>query len=401
MREDGEVTSPGAVDDWYNLLNLGQRYIAVGSSDSHGTGDEAGFFSTYVFTDEDDVRQVEERAFFQRMKERNVIATNGPFLRFWVNTPETPIGAEVVDTDGAVRVGIELTAAPWVSVTRINVVRNGVIAAVLGESDGLRADRDYTAEPFSTELELPLATNEEGDPADAWFVVQALGEQNYFPLVAPVELPPLDLTSALGAIAEPLGLDVTGGGTNEPSFVFPVTPFALTNPIWVRTEEGRAWQPPGVVPFEERTDPANDPGLDLNPVATSTLEVKRFDAPTPGYYTLREAAHHALGRSSSCRRCTGSTSDARSRPSRTITERSAMTDAPERIGLLYAARRARPGRYGHDLPRATRRRASGGRAEGARRAPRGRLESHRALRARSGRAAQHRPPGGAGLRGLV
>mgnify|MGYP004240622433 CR=1 FL=1 len=22
-------------------------------------------------------------------------------------------------------------------------------------------------------------------------------------------------------------------------------------------------------------------------------EVKRFDAPTPGYYTLREAAHHA------------------------------------------------------------------------------------------------------------
>ena len=293
VREDGEVTAPGAVDDWYNLLNLGQRYIAVGSSDSHGTGDEAGFFSTYVFTGEDDVRQVEERAFFQRMKERNVIATNGPFLRFWVNTPETPIGAEVVDTDGTVRVGIELTAAPWVSVTRINVVRNGVIAAVLGESDGLRSDRDYTAEPFSTELELPLATNDEGDPADAWFVVQALGEQNYFPLVAPVELPPLDLTSALGAVAEPLGLDVVGESTNGPSFVFPVTPFALTNPIWVRTEEGRGWQPPGVVPFEERTDPANDPGLDLNPVATSTLEVKRFDAPTPGYYTLREAAHHA------------------------------------------------------------------------------------------------------------
>lgn len=292
VREDGEVTSPGVIDDWYNLLNLGQRYIAVGSSDSHGTGDEAGFFSTYVFTGEDDVRQVDERDFFRQMKSRNVIATNGPFLRFWVNGPDTPIGADIVDEDGTVTVGIEMTAAPWVSVGRINIVRNGVIAAVIGEDEGLSEDTDLSNAPFSFEIEVPMATNEAGDPIDSWFVVQAIGYRNYFPIIQPHELPPLDLTSALGAIAEPLGLDVTGGGENEPSFIFPITPFALTNPIWVRTESEREWMPPGIVPFEIRTDPANDPGLVLNPVATSTLNVKRFDVEMPHYFELREAAHH-------------------------------------------------------------------------------------------------------------
>ena len=43
-----EVAHPGALDDWFNLLNLGYRYIGLGTSDSHKADDHTGG-GAYVF----------------------------------------------------------------------------------------------------------------------------------------------------------------------------------------------------------------------------------------------------------------------------------------------------------------------------------------------------------------
>src|SRR5206468_1396627 len=45
----GTVAFPGVVDDWFNLLNLGYKYVGVGTGDSHSAIEEAGQFRTMVY----------------------------------------------------------------------------------------------------------------------------------------------------------------------------------------------------------------------------------------------------------------------------------------------------------------------------------------------------------------
>src|SRR5690606_5569019 len=45
----GQIAFPGAVEDWFVLLNRGHRFTALGASDSHKIdGDEPGFPRTYL-----------------------------------------------------------------------------------------------------------------------------------------------------------------------------------------------------------------------------------------------------------------------------------------------------------------------------------------------------------------
>jgi hypothetical protein len=277
VRDDGEVTFPGAVDDWYNLLNLGHRYIGVASSDSHGASDEIGYFRTMVQVPDDTPRAVSERALIAAMRERRVIGTNGPMLDLTV--AGTTIGQETVATTPTVPLRIELTVPTWMSVGRINIIRNGVIA----EAIEVDAEADYSRTPLVIERDIQLATDPEtGATIDAWYLVEAIGYEDLFPIVRPAELPPIDLTNALGSIAGALGLDLVGEGEG-PSFLFAITPYAITNPIWVRTEADREWMPPGIVPFAERSAAENDPGFDPDPAAKHFLVGERID-PQPLRY---------------------------------------------------------------------------------------------------------------------
>ncbi|MFT6628659.1 MAG: hypothetical protein ACJA1R_001932 [Flavobacteriales bacterium] len=262
LDEDGGVLFPGGVDDWYNLLNLGNRYIGVASSDSHGASDEVGYFRTMVMVGEDDVRAVDERSFFRAMRAGRVIGTNGPMLDFELVAGGTTarLGDDLLVPSGSVTLRGTLSAAPWVSVERINIVRNGVLA----ESIRIDPGTDLTT-PFTFERELALAQDDSGTPIDSWFLVEAIGYDDMFPVVRASELPPVDLTNAISSIAGPLGIDLGGEG-GGPSFVFAITPYAITNPIWVNTDEGE-WTAPGVVPFEIRNLAENDPGFDPDPIA--------------------------------------------------------------------------------------------------------------------------------------
>jgi len=38
-------------------------------------------------------------------------------------------------------------------------------------------------------------------------------------------------------------------------------PYALTNPIWIKTGRGAAWKAPGVQPWKDINVPDQDPGV--------------------------------------------------------------------------------------------------------------------------------------------
>src|SRR5262249_42305982 len=56
------------------------------------------------------------------------------------------------------------------------------------------------------------------------------------------------------------GLGSDEFGALRPPEWYPITAFALTNPVWVKRGIGE-WQPPGVVPIDILDRPENDPKM--------------------------------------------------------------------------------------------------------------------------------------------
>ncbi len=253
----GNVLYPGAVDDWFNTLNLGYQYVAVGSGDSHSTFDEAGQFRTMIYTGEDDPQKLTEERIVDSLRSRRVTISNGPMLDMFVDDAvKGAMGKTLVASGSSVKLTYTLSAAPWVGVKRVIIYRNGVIAKMLD----LDESRDLSKLPIRDTLDLPLAVDGQGAPIDSWFVVEAFGSRSLFPAVRPQEIPPVLLTDAVASLAGPLGIGSDEFGALKPSKTFPVYPYALTNPVWVMRTAG-AFHAPGLVPVDIQNRPENDPQL--------------------------------------------------------------------------------------------------------------------------------------------
>ena len=251
----GDVLYPGAVDDWFNTLNLGYQYVAVGTGDSHSSFDEAGQFRTMIYTGEDDTQKLTEERIVDSLRSRRVIVSNGPMLDMYVDDPvKGTMGKTLVAAGSSVKLTYTLTAASWVGVKRVVIYRNGVIAKIFD----LDESRDLSKFPVRDTVELPLAVDGQGMPIDSWFVVEAFGSRSLFPTVRPQEIRPVLLTDAVASLAGPLGIGSNEFGALKPTEVFAVYPYALTNPVWV-TKAAGVFHAPGLVPVDVQNRPENDP----------------------------------------------------------------------------------------------------------------------------------------------
>ena len=256
-----EAVFPGAIDDWFHMLNQGYRHTALAASDSHGSvGEEPGWPRTYLQLGSDDPVAASAEKLVDAVKVRRAVTlSNGPFLTFTVApgspspaNPGLPIGSELYARDGHVTVSYKLSAAPWVSVSRIHVWVNGRLQQKIpvDPSRSLADTAQAPSGPVVGQVSLSL-------PRDAWIVLEAAGEKPMFPVITGTEEPFLLVSDAVGALAGPLGIaattDISAVVVGNPA------PYALTNPVWVRTGDNATWQPPGVVPWAEINTPAQDP----------------------------------------------------------------------------------------------------------------------------------------------
>lgn len=256
-----EAVFPGAIDDWFHMLNQGYRHTAIAASDSHGSvGEEPGWPRTYLqLSGDDPVAATAEKLVDAVKVRRAVTLSNGPFLTFTVaagspspQNPGVPIGSELYARDGQVTVSYTLQAAPWVSVRRLHLWVNGRLQQKIAV-DPNRSLAQTAAPPQGPLVgQIPLAL-----PRDAWIVLEAVGEKPMFPVITGTEEPFLLVSDAVGALAGPLGIaattDISAVVVGNPA------PYALTNPVWVRTGDNVKWQPPGVVPWTEINTAAQDP----------------------------------------------------------------------------------------------------------------------------------------------
>ncbi len=256
MCEDGEVAFPGVVDDWYNFLNAGRRYVATANSDSHYNM-RPGYPRTYIAVG-DDPAAVDELTVADALLDHRATLTYGPFVELFVNGE--PIGSKIADSDGTVDVLLKVRVAPWIKVKEGRIVVNGETAEffAVNVKDG------------SFEYSKPIELKK-----DSWLVAEVWGDESMFPIVLPVDLEPLLLDAAFAAFAGPLGFGASIFGDIEPKHANIFKPFGLTNPVWVDVDGG-GFEAPGVLPrkcdgWRVVPDVPAEPGGGVSPMMTSNL----------------------------------------------------------------------------------------------------------------------------------
>lgn len=225
--EDDAVAYPGALDDWFNLLNLGHRYVGLGTSDSHKAHDHPGAGRTFFYVGHDDPVRLDDQTVVDALRTHQVIMSSGPFVEMFVN--DEPIGSEVrVEGESAV-VNVSVRAPAWMDVDEVRLWINGE----------LHSRHPITMENYQAQVDVEVSLEK-----DSWVVAEARGDGSLFPVFAPVDQPPILLGDALAAFAGPLGFGDGGLGDLSETRTGPILPYGITNPIWLNVGD-EAFAPPG------------------------------------------------------------------------------------------------------------------------------------------------------------
>jgi len=225
---DGRPTFPGTVETWFTLLDRGHKATGIGASDTHHLlGDEPGDARTLLFVGDgkDTVGGYSRQDIVRATREHRAITTNAPFVDIQVNGQG--IGSTVT-ASGQVPVEITVRAPSWAKPNTLVVYMNSAIVQTIAIPDGTN---------FTTTVMLSPTT-------DSWVVAEVTGTQNMFPVISPVEFPPLDATIIINALSA--GFDLSSlpiASALKPNRIHTATPYAITNPIWI-DRDGNGWTPP-------------------------------------------------------------------------------------------------------------------------------------------------------------
>lgn len=182
------------LNDWFALLNRGERIFAVGSSDSHTVGDPVGRGRTYVRSASDDPAALDGAALALDIAEGHASVSLGIFVDVRVEG-RSSMGRTVFVDDQSLDFLVHVGAPSWVSPDRLVVFADGeiLIDRPLSPPAGKPAD-----------LTLPMSF-EFPHLHDAWLVVAVFGGPAGGPWWP-------GLNDYTLAVANPLFLDVDGDG---------------------------------------------------------------------------------------------------------------------------------------------------------------------------------------------
>jgi hypothetical protein len=199
-------SNAATIRDWLNLLARGFFFPAVGSSDAHQVDtEEAGYSRTYVYVDDQDVGAVDTAAVVDALRRGRSFVTNGPIVE--VATRQGALPGDVVSAvGGVVELLIDVRTAPWIRVDEARVIVNREVDRVLP----VDVSTD-TVQRLQEEVRLDLTR-------DAFVVVEVAGGASLFPVVQ----------------------SISGSGRSEDA----VTPYALTNPIFIDVDGNGRFDPP-------------------------------------------------------------------------------------------------------------------------------------------------------------
>ncbi len=163
--KDVDVMLEELVPLWSHLNNQGLFRTAVGVSDSHGRTSEAGFGRTMIASSTDDPRQLDLDEIWANLRAGRAAVGGGIFVT--IRIAGGTMG-DLVQASGQVMVHLEVQAADWVPVDRMDLIANGQVIASRGLAEAGGVDPDRPALRFDGAIPVDLA-------ADTWFAALAYG----------------------------------------------------------------------------------------------------------------------------------------------------------------------------------------------------------------------------------
>jgi hypothetical protein len=206
--------------DYWALLDFGWRYTATGSSDSHRIQFHwAGYPRTMVTVDphatgDADDRQVDPLVVVSSIKKGHATVTDGPIIELELAGARP--GDEVDTTDDVLRGHLRVRAAPWIDVTRIEIVV-GQIGAAPGTGPGIVETFDVPSRPtrlgpepgtleqaqertirFDRDIEVPVG------PDNGWVQVIVRGDRRMDDVLPFMPAAPLAFTNPVYVVRHPV-----------------------------------------------------------------------------------------------------------------------------------------------------------------------------------------------------
>ena len=194
-----------SIKDWFNLLNKGYYFPAVGSSDSHVIdGGEPGYSRTYVFYEEEKELNIDK--IIDSIKKGKSFVTNGPLIDLKVNEKYS-FGDLLTDRDGKIDVEIKVMSAPWISVSEVRIIVNGE-RKIIFPVKGKEREIIKLNERISLNLER-----------DSYIIGEVIGERTLYPVVQqPSGNGSIEEAVIPYAITNPVFVDIDGNGRFDPLF---------------------------------------------------------------------------------------------------------------------------------------------------------------------------------------
>ena len=208
-----ESEQPERVDrvlqDYWGLLNYGWRYTATGSSDSHRIQFQwAGYPRTMVTVDPhatgNDDGKVDPLVVVANIKKGHATVTSGPIIEF--ELAGTGPGDEALTTDDPLHGHLRVRAAPWVDVSRIEVVVGGRVVqgfevasrpTQLGPEAGTLEEAQARTVRFDRDIDVTVG------PANGWVQVIVRGERRLDDVLPFMPVPPLAFTNPVYVVRHP------------------------------------------------------------------------------------------------------------------------------------------------------------------------------------------------------
>jgi hypothetical protein len=189
--------------DWFALLDLGKRYVASGSSDSHKIQYQwAGYPRTYVRLDPakagDTGGPIDPAAVVDAVKKGRGFVTSGPLVELEVSGVQP--GDELVLKERRVTAHVRVRAAPWVDVSTIEFVAGSApihrlnVASrppVTGKEAGSPDEAAARAVRFDSTFDLTIPTGAK------WLVAVVRGDRHYGDLLPFMPVQPLAFTNPI------------------------------------------------------------------------------------------------------------------------------------------------------------------------------------------------------------
>jgi len=172
--------------DWFNMMNRGIRKTGIGNSDSHSVVSAiAGIPRSYILSSTDVPNDIDEKEITKNIKSQRVSVASGLFPQIMVNG-ENAIGETYSSNNKTIPLQLKVQAASWVSCSKAELVKNGV---VVQEFD---LKRNGNAVCLDTLIEVQ-------PQKDSWYILIAHGDKSMFPMVGKIDraVKPLGFTNAV------------------------------------------------------------------------------------------------------------------------------------------------------------------------------------------------------------